>query len=1705
MNPLSILRALLLLLCPTLLIAAGGNSRNSLEVAEIAYFLHSDADQISRYDLENQTWLDPIAIDESASCFVVADDFLFVAYGKILYRYALDGSDATHLGNFLHPILSLHTDGDLLFVNHSSSGYAYIDSYDQNTLGRLDSFTAYDPFNADAVIEPNLNEIYSVYGNERRFAIGYEDNGEFSTSLRSQYSGNATIGSKLFLWSGKSRQIGRRGWVYDSVTLETIGQLAEVDSLAFVEGELPIIVSSDQLLVYSKDLRETDRIQLQAANGNLFLHGQTASVFYPDSASDHGYTLQRIAFSELAIDDPSAPIDPAKFAFEPDEVFAASNGKLYLSYHKLSALFTWDIATQDWDSTIELDGLPSAIRYSSENELIYLAYPDGRINKIDPSASNPSESLIVDTESQINSLVAAGSFIYTSISGNSWYGIKIYDLSGEETGSVQHQIDTFDAVWATGRVVSNRGNYSTLYDFVVQESGATGTNGSKSFNDISVSGALFPHPGQQLVLTSSGVLYNPLEKDIDGVLPESVVGATWIDGQLFTLHRSALKTWNQPTYSEKSSLALQSPPYALSSTHDGKLALVTLPSNGKPRISILDTGFNIQSLDDIPDPELSFGQMNASALSVEWTPCPGAQNYLVERSISSEGPWQQVASLGFDSGTFADIDIAVGETYYYRVKATNGSLESAYSNVIAVDTSRDPSTGEISDPSQISRYVSSAVVDANDILYVTINSQKGIYRYDLQKQTWLEGIPTTYNPSNLYYSDARHSLFFNESDQGIMEVNLKGTPLVAVPFKNFSNYFSGNIRLATEDFVLLTNYSSHYLYDPLGNLLSENSVYPIDSNAIIVWDEAKRSYSWSESSRVYEVKVGPNGSIESSYKPIENNDRFIASNDDHSLFLSQSGNLYSANTFGKLYSLADHVESALWLGEELITIASASIQKRAPSTFEVTDSLPLEKDRRSLLPLSDGRFALLQGDYSSSPDIVVLDPDLKTSPPDTLAAPPSFRIQNAYSHQNVLQWNDIGGELGYQLERRTNAGKWEKIAELDKDSTSYTDPDITSGNTYSYRIRGINGDTPSSLSDTVAIPSDPPKAPTALKATKIGERTYRLEWQASENALYYQIRYSTNAGSSWNNHQSGLYLSEPEGALTISTNQIWLLRVRAVGSFGQTAVSESITLYEDLEKPAAPDSLVATPIDFLSVSLNWSETYRATGYLLERKQPDSSPEWTTIATLEASTRNYYDVPLEEDTRYQYRVSAINPSGTSAPKLSSTIVTPKRLPPQAPKLIAGQQGDDAVLLNWSNTSWDAEHRILRRLVEETEWTELEIEDPDSQSYLDTGLEIGSTYVYTAIASNPAGESPYAVRSIITIMPQQIVFQDDFTNGIDRASYNLIQGSIATDEDSDIGNYLKMESSYSSIMTLPLDLRNGGTLSFDLKFEGSPVSLSNNVLTIDLGVNNSQPRAASIEATQRLTNSWTRYSVNIPEGMSGTETYVILRHFQTYQYTNRFLFDNIVVSRAAPPIPLPPLTVAAKSAPDGGVSVFWTPSLYAKSYLVEVSTDQGESWQFAFLALENQTHYHEPSPYNEESIYRVIAANSTGQSEPTLSNAAASSVELADAVQMGIDKVIADPDTYQLYNATHLEEAREQGHLDVQNNPGGFGLYQQEFISNLYYRLSSEPVQIKGDLISFGWILYRSSDLIDWTEHPFTIEFENDPESEAEFIKIRPDTE
>jgi N-acetylneuraminic acid mutarotase len=71
----------------------------------------------------------------------------------------------------------------------------------------------------------------------------------------------------------------------------------------------------------------------------------------------------------------------------------------------------------------------------------------------------------------------------------------------------------------------------------------------------------------------------------------------------------------------------------------------------------------------------------SSQINLKWKDnALNESNYVIERAMASAGPFTVIATLGSNATTYTNTGLVAGQTYFYRVKATNSAGSSAYSN-----------------------------------------------------------------------------------------------------------------------------------------------------------------------------------------------------------------------------------------------------------------------------------------------------------------------------------------------------------------------------------------------------------------------------------------------------------------------------------------------------------------------------------------------------------------------------------------------------------------------------------------------------------------------------------------------------------------------------------------------------------------------------------------------------------------------------------------------------------------------------------------------------------------------------------------------------------------------------------------------------------------------------------------------------------------
>ena len=312
--------------------------------------------------------------------------------------------------------------------------------------------------------------------------------------------------------------------------------------------------------------------------------------------------------------------------------------------------------------------------------------------------------------------------------------------------------------------------------------------------------------------------------------------------------------------------------------------------------------------------------------------------------------------------------------------------------------------------------------------------------------------------------------------------------------------------------------------------------------------------------------------------------------------------------------------------------------------------------------------------------------------PVTLAVPPIAPDNLSYSLSGtdlILNWNDNSITETAFVVQRNDGGVWTDVTTIDSpldapnihEARSYTDTGYDALTTLSYRVVALNevgyGGQFMSLTVKSVSPEMPIGAPVPAAPTNL----------------------TANVGTV------------------------------PVGGLQAGGVSE-------LE--AVPEATV----DALQVTLNWTDnSIDETSFVVERSSSPNLNMFQVIATLPANTVTYTDASAPLGAASNYRVKAVNNTGSSPYSNIATIVI-GALPAVPSGLTATLQAGPQISLAWKDVDPSITGFIVERNINLGGWLQIATPAAGTITYLDTPVVPGSNYQYRVAAVNPSGNSAYS---------------------------------------------------------------------------------------------------------------------------------------------------------------------------------------------------------------------------------------------------------------------------------------------------------------------------------------------------------------------------
>ena len=379
--------------------------------------------------------------------------------------------------------------------------------------------------------------------------------------------------------------------------------------------------------------------------------------------------------------------------------------------------------------------------------------------------------------------------------------------------------------------------------------------------------------------------------------------------------------------------------------------------------------------------------------------------------------------------------------------------------------------------------------------------------------------------------------------------------------------------------------------------------------------------------------------------------------------------------------------------------------------------------------------------------------------PPALPGAPRNLVATAVDQSRIdLRWarpTDDGGEriTGYRIEvsedrRRT----WSLLEEVR--NTRYLHTGLPPNATRHYRVSAVNrsGTGQPSRVDWATTAATFPGRPTGLEAVAEGASRIRLSWTAPASTggvpvFGYRIEVSENSGRSWRVLEESTRATSHThtGLLAGSTRHY---RVSAINRVGVGEPSRVVGAKTESSVPGAPTALSAQAVGTSRIDLSWTAPdhdggERITGYRIEISANEGVSWSDEVANTNNPATRFTDVTdLEPGATRHYRVSAINSLGTGAPSMIAVARTEASVPDAPTGLQATAVDPTSINLAWTAPAYDGGDPITGYRIEASQdgaaWADrVANTGVTSTTFLDSGLEPGSTRFYRVSAINSAG--------------------------------------------------------------------------------------------------------------------------------------------------------------------------------------------------------------------------------------------------------------------------------------------------------------------------------------------------------------------------------
>ena len=333
-----------------------------------------------------------------------------------------------------------------------------------------------------------------------------------------------------------------------------------------------------------------------------------------------------------------------------------------------------------------------------------------------------------------------------------------------------------------------------------------------------------------------------------------------------------------------------------------------------------------------------------------------------------------------------------------------------------------------------------------------------------------------------------------------------------------------------------------------------------------------------------------------------------------------------------------------------------------------------------------------------------------------------------------VKWNNVGAPH-YRVYRKANSGEWKAITTTNSTTTSFTDKDVVSGNTYSYHVRALadNGSTVIGTYDATGKTTQYYDTPTILKPASVasnGEIT--INWIAVSGVTKYRVFRKTTGGWVKLADTSNNFYTDK----TAAANTVYHYTVRCLNAAGNAYVSGHESPGVEATYVGAPVLKSANVAETGGITVTWNVVSGYTKYQIYRRLTSGNfAPLTTVSVADAKTGSYTDTSVVSGAQYFYTVACMSGSSVVGEYDKSGVFCTCFANPSVSSVSVAEQNAKGVTVKWSSVDGVSKYAVLRKESSATTWTK--IAETNALTYTDNTAASGKTYSYTVRCLNTNG--------------------------------------------------------------------------------------------------------------------------------------------------------------------------------------------------------------------------------------------------------------------------------------------------------------------------------------------------------------------------------